>query len=268
MPVTFVFITTVALYAAAWLLDLSSLFRGAKSSGVRARFILGVAAAAHLTYVALEYFVAGDSPISDLNGTLSTLSLGVVVAYLLVQRRYTVPALGVFVTPITLVFLLGAALIRGVAEVPHPVASALLQVHIAFNIAGFIAFAVAFAASIAYVVQEQLLRRKRLGGAFRQLPSLDALDAVSAHATNAGFPLLTAGVVTGALFVSRAGGAAHFLSGAQTMGLLTWLVFASIVVLRLLGGWRGRRAAFGTIAGFACGISVLAAYAVELGRGA
>jgi ABC-type uncharacterized transport system permease subunit len=265
MPVTFLFITTVALYVAAWVLDLSSLFRGRKASGRRARFLLGVAAASHLAFIVSDYVVGGNTPISDLNGTLSTLSLGVVVAYLLVQRRYTVPALGAFVTPITLVFLLGAALIRGVAEVPHPVASALLQVHIAFNILGLVAFTVAFAASIAYVVQEHLLRNKRIGGAFRQLPSLGVLDAISAHATNAGFPLLTAGVVTGALFVSRAG--APFLSGAQAMGLLTWLVFASVVVLRLVGGWSGRRAAFGTIMGFACGVSVLAAYAVQIGSG-
>jgi ABC-type uncharacterized transport system permease subunit len=269
MPVTLLFITTVTLYVAAWLLDLSSLFRGIKASGRRARLLLGVAASSHLAYIAAEYFIGGNTPISDLNGTLSALSLGVVVAYLLVQRRYTVPALGAFVTPITLVFLLGAALLRGVAEVPHPVASALLRVHIAFNILGLIAFTVAFAASIAYVVQEHLLRQKRIGGAFRQLPSLGVLDAISAHATNAGFPLLTAGVVTGALFVSRAGeGAALFLSGTQAMGLLTWLVFATVVILRLVGGWRGRRAAFGTIMGFACGVSVLAAYAVRLGSGA
>jgi ABC-type uncharacterized transport system permease subunit len=267
MPVTLLFITTVALYVAAWLLDLSSLFRGIKASGRRARILLGVAATSHLAYMAAEYVVGGNTPISDLNGTLSALSLGVIVAYLLVQRSYTVPALGAFVTPITLVFLLGAALLRGVAEVPQPVASALLRAHIAFNVLGLIAFTVAFAASIAYVVQEHLLRQKQIGGAFRQLPSLEVLDAISAHATNAGFPLLTAGVVTGALFVSRSGDSL-FLSSTQAMGLLTWLVFATVVLLRLVGGWRGRRAAFGTIMGFACGISVLAAYAVKLGSGA
>ncbi|NLY94156.1 MAG: cytochrome c biogenesis protein CcsA [Myxococcales bacterium] len=266
MPVTLLFITTVALYVVAWLLDLSSLFRGAKRSGTLARRLLGVAAASHVAYIAAEFFAGGQTPIADLNGTLSTLSLGVVLAYLLVQRSYTVPALGAFVTPITLVFLLGAALVRGVAEVPPPVASALLQVHIAFNILGLVAFTVAFAASTAYVIQEHLLRKKRIGGAFRQLPSLGVLDSISAHATNVGFPLLTAGVVTGALFVTQS--SASLFSGAQAMGLLTWIVFAGVVVLRLVGGWRGRRAAFGTIMGFACGVSVLAAYAVKLGSGA
>lgn len=266
MWVSAFFIVTIALYLTAWSFELASVFRPYRGARRVSGLTLAAAASAHLAYISLEYYVHRHSPLADLNGSLAALSLGIIVALLLIERRKKIPSLGIFIIPITLVFLLGAALIRGVAEVPERVASALLQVHIAFNISGLIAFTLAAAAALAYIVQERLLRKKRIVGAFRQLPSLEVLDSVSARASQIGFPLLTAGVITGAVFITR-GESGAFWGSTQTIGILTWIVFACVLVLRLVGGFRGRRAAFGTLIGFACGVSVLAAYAIKIGGG-
>ena len=266
MWVSAFFIITLALYLTAWTLELASVFRPYRGARKLSAILVGGAACAHLAYIAFEYYIHRHSPLADLNGSLAALSLGVIVALLLIQQRKKIPSLGIFIIPITLVFLLGAALIRGVAEVPERVASALLQVHIAFNVSGLIAFTLAAAAALAYIVQEHLLRKKRIVGAFQQLPSLEVLDNVSARASQIGFPLLTAGVITGAVFITRAGSGA-FWGSTQTIGILTWIVFAFVLVLRLVGGYRGKRAALGTLIGFACGVSVLAAYALRIGGG-
>ena len=42
--------------------------------------------------------------------------------------------------------------------------------------------------------------------------------------------------------------------------MITWTVFVVVMLMRLLAGWRGRRAAIGTIVGFAGSMLVLLAY--------
>ncbi len=46
-------------------------------------------------------------------------------------------------------------------------------------------------------------------------------------------------------------------------GYATWLLIAAVLLLRLVAGWRGRRAAYGTVAGFACAVMVLLIYLVR-----
>ena len=80
-----------------------------------------------------------------------------------------------------------------------------------------------------------------------------------------GFPLLTFGVVTGALFTQRVvemGGAALLRT---TLGYATWGLLAAVLLLRQIIGLRGRRAAYGTLAGVACVLLVMLVYAVRGG---
>ena len=93
------------------------------------------------------------------------------------------------------------------------------------------------------------------------------LDSLSFRASLVGFTLLTVGVVTGALWMAREHAGRAMLQPAPLMGVATWWVFASILGLRVMSGWRGRRAAQGTIVGFLCAVSVLAFYAIRAASG-
>jgi ABC-type uncharacterized transport system permease subunit len=145
------------------------------------------------------------------------------------------------------------------------VRSFLLPLHIAFNVLGIVAFALAFAAAVGYVIQERMLRRKKLGGVAQRLPALDVLDSLGLRLVLIGFPLLTLGIVTGTIWAVRID--TPFITTAQGFALLAWLVFATVLVLRVAVGWRGRRAAIGTIMGFFCAMAVLVGYVVRSGGG-
>ena len=129
------------------------------------------------------------------------------------------------------------------------------------------AFALAFAAAVGYVLQERMLRRKKLGGIFQRLPALDVLDSLSLRLVLAGFPLLTLGIVTGTMWAVRMDPSAPTFSAPQGFGLLAWLVFAAVLLLRVAAGWRGRRAAIGTMVGFFFAVAVLVGYVVRAGGG-
>jgi ABC-type uncharacterized transport system permease subunit len=61
-------------------------------------------------------------------------------------------------------------------------------------------------------------------------------------------PALTVGIVTG--FVRQGTSGARF-DALEAMTLATWLFYAAFVLLRYELGWRGRRAVYLALAGFA-----------------
>jgi ABC-type uncharacterized transport system permease subunit len=79
--------------------------------------------------------------------------------------------------------------------------------------------------------------------------------------------LLTFGVVTGAVFsqqLTNSGGAESLRS---LLGYATWLLLATVLVLRKTAGFRGRKAAYGTLAGVFCMLLVLLMYVVRANGG-
>ncbi|HEY0467753.1 MAG TPA: cytochrome c biogenesis protein CcsA, partial [Polyangiaceae bacterium] len=145
----------------------------------------------------------------------------------------------------------------------------LLMFHIAANVLGIGLFLIAGAAGSVYLVQERRLRtKKRVAAAMgSHLPPLDALDTTTHRLLLAGFPLLTFGVVTGAVFSHQLTN----LSGAESLrsllGYATWLLLAAVLVLRKTAGFSGRKAAYGTIAGVVCMLLVLLMYVVRSSSG-
>lgn len=265
---TALFIATASLYAISCALYLWLLAPGSTTRERAAQVTLLGAAVSHVAFLVVDYAVNGRIPFGDIHQTLSAASLLLVASYLATLIRYRMSVLGAFITPITLLFFLGAGLGRSVAHVPADVRSALLPLHIGANILGIVAFSLAAAAALAYVIQERLLRRKRLSGLFQRLPPLDVLDTFGLRSVTIGFPLLTIGIVTGTIWAVRLDPGLPMISTAQAFAVLAWLVFAGVLALRVAAGWRGRRAAVGTMLGFGCAMAVLLAYFFRSAGGA
>jgi len=264
MLVGILFAATGVLYAAACGLYLASLTRGTDGAGRFATPTLVAAVAMHAVYVVVDTLDGTTPPMRDIHTTLTVLSLGIVVAFLLAtMRRKAISVLGAFVTPVSLFFFLGSAHGRTVGEVPEGVHSVLLPVHIAVNVLGIVAFALAFGAAVGYVLQERMLRQKKLGGIFQRLPALDVLDTFGFRSVTIGFPMLTIGIVTGAFWAFQVRPDEPAVSGSQAFALVAWVLFAGVLLLRVAAGWRGRRAAIGTIMGFLCASAVLVGYAIR-----
>lgn len=256
------FVATAFAYGVACTLYLVSLVRGTEGTGRFARIALMVSVVLHLVYLVADHQSAGP-PMGRMHQTLTMLSLGIVSAFLVAGlKKQSITVLGAFITPVALFFFLGAGLGRSVEHVSDDTRSTLLPFHIGVNVVGIVAFALAFGAAVAYVIQERMLRTKRLTGVFERLPPLDVLDGFSLRAVSVGFPLLTIGVVTGAFWATRVDQGVY-LTSPQAFGLAAWVLFAGVLVLRIAAGWRGRRAAIGTIVGFLCAAAVLVGYSIR-----
>jgi ABC-type uncharacterized transport system permease subunit len=225
--------------------------------------VLGVGALLHATHIVVASLVTRVCPVESLHFALSLSALVAVGVYLLVNRRSKLHAMGAVVAPIALTFLVGAQFVGRDPSSVLPFSRTLLVMHIAANVLGLGLFLLAGAAGAFYLVQDRRLRQKKLLGAGSRLPALDSLDRSSHRLLLAGFPLLTFGVVTGAVFTQKLGelGGAELLR--SLLGYATWVLLASVLVLRRLGGFGGRRAAYGTIAGVTCVLLVLLIYVVH-----
>lgn len=261
--VTAGFAVAASLYAASCALFFAHLVRGGRQSVTWASRVLGAAILAHLAFLAGDYALLGNTPMGDIYDSLAVLSLLIALAYLASMRTHRLTVLGAFITPVTLLLFLGAGLRGSVPPVPEHVRSALLPLHVGVNVLGIAAFALAFAAAVAYVIQEQLLRRKQVVGVFQRLPALDVLDAMGLRLVTIGFPLFTIGLVMGSFWVAQRADGASGLSPGQGFALLAWVFFGSVLLARAAAGWRGRRAAIGTMLGFVFAMLAIGGYLVR-----
>jgi len=85
----------------------------------------------------------------------------------------------------------------------------------------------------------------------RLLPSADALDRITYNTIRVAFPLLTLMIAVGAYWANRTWGSYWSWDPKETWAAITWLVYAGYLHMRITRGWRGRRAAFFAILGFA-----------------
>src|SRR5438477_8573154 len=85
----------------------------------------------------------------------------------------------------------------------------------------------------------------------RLLPPADALDRITYKTICIAFPLLTLMIAAGAFWANRAWGSCWNWDPKETWAAITWLVYAGYLHMRITRGWRGRRAAYFAILGFA-----------------
>ena len=85
----------------------------------------------------------------------------------------------------------------------------------------------------------------------RLLPTADGLDRITYKTIGIAFPLLTAMIAAGAYWANRTWGSYWSWDPKETWAAITWLVYAGYLHMRITRGWRGRRAAYFAILGFA-----------------
>ncbi len=218
-----------------------------------ARFSLFLAFTVQIAFFVAR-FMGGGIPLgTSLYESLIFFSWCIIASYLLVTVRYKIPAVGAFVIPVAFIITVGAALLpnKGIGEIPPALKSYWLFIHVPLSFLGDAMFALAFASGIMYLLQERQLKGKRPGAFYYRLPSLEALDSLNYRSLTIGFPLLTLGIITGSIWAQYAWGSYWQWDPKETWSLITWLIYAAVLHARMTVGWRGRKAAWFSIIGFA-----------------
>nr|WDA98834.1 cytochrome c biogenesis protein [Sciadococcus taiwanensis] len=79
---------------------------------------------------------------------------------------------------------------------------------------------------------------------------LESLDSLSYRTIGLGFPLLTIGIISGAVWANEAWGTYWSWDPKETWALITWLVFAAYLHARINKSWQGKKPALLASLGF------------------
>ncbi|MBA3806417.1 MAG: cytochrome c biogenesis protein CcsA [Acidobacteria bacterium] len=216
---------------------------------------LAVGFVLHTASLITDWTQEGHYPLFGLRETLSFLAWTLVISYLLMLSRYRTTALGCFIMPLVALLTFIATVISNKGTSPGTVtgsgAAWLFPVHTTMLLFAYACFFVVFIASIMYLVQERELKLKTFGAFFHRLPSLSTINEIASHAAGIGLTLLTLGIATGMLWSSSRDGRLWHNDPKEIFAALTWLLYLSLILYRASASWRGRRAAWMGVAGFA-----------------
>ncbi|OQY20436.1 MAG: c-type cytochrome biogenesis protein CcsB [Desulfobacteraceae bacterium 4572_35.1] len=242
---------TLLLYGITTLLYMVSVVVNKPNGDNWARRVLVVAFAGHTLTLIMRFYEAGYTPVTNLHESLSFFAWTLAGTFLVIDRRLRMAVLAATTSTIVLILMLfGSLMPMGIQSLNPALDSLWLPIHIGLAFLGNAVFTVAFVAGVFYLLQERMLKSKNFSALYHRLPSLDTLDNINYRCLTLGFPLMTMGIVSGAVWAESAWGTYWSWDPKETWALITWFLYAALLHGRLTTGWRGRRAAILAIVGF------------------
>lgn len=207
-----------------------------------------MAVIANTAAIILRMITSGHPPLSNGYEFLLTFCLGIMAVYLYAEFRYKIRSLGSFVMPVPFILLMFIIMSMGPEEriaqaIPPALKSQWLTFHVITAMFAYGAFAVSFALGIMYLI--------KLNNEVSHFPSLEVLDELAYKVVGFAFPLLTLCIITGAIWANYAWGTYWSWDPKETWSLITWIIYAGYLHARLMYGWKGKRAAWMAVLGFA-----------------
>jgi cytochrome c-type biogenesis protein CcsB len=249
---TLLFEFALTFYFTATIISVVEIFKGIRESTRLMFYISAAGFAVHTASIIYRYFDGGHMPIASMHDASSFFAWCIVVIFFMLESKYRIGIMGAFIMPIVFVLMLSSSVLpREIQPLSPVLRSYWLGIHTFLAFLGNAAFAVAFGVGIMYLLQEHYLKSKHLHGLFQRLPSLQILDEINYKLISLGFPLLTLAIITGALWAESAWGSYWRWDPKEVWSMVTWFIYALILHIRLVAGWRGKRAAILSILGFA-----------------
>ncbi len=239
------------MYAVVTLLSMVAVVRNRKNDRSRARLFLLLAFGVHTVTLGVRYFEAGYTPVTNLHESLSFFAWALAGVFMLIDLQMRMQVMAAVTSTIVTVFMLFGSLMPMQTQDLNPALDSFwLPVHVGLAFLGNAVFTVAFVAAILYLIQERMLKSKKFSALHYRLPSLETLDRVNYRCLKFGFPLMTMGIISGAVWAESAWGTYWSWDPKESWALITWFLYAALLHGRLTVGWRGRRAAIFAIIGF------------------
>jgi cytochrome c-type biogenesis protein CcsB len=210
----------------------------------------------------LRWIGDGYFPLSNLYESLIFLSWGISSIHLFVESKTKSRLLGSISTPI-LFFLSGFSSFTLPIEMQKalPLVPSLqsnwLMMHVSMMMISYATLILGSLLSIFYLAFFNFLSKDfQLAipnfeiNRSSKISLLETVDIWSYRIIGLGFPFLTIGIISGAVWANEAWGSYWSWDPKETWALITWLVFAIYLHSRLLKGWQGQKAAFLGSCGF------------------
>jgi cytochrome c-type biogenesis protein CcsB len=214
--------------------------------------------------LAIRWIKEGYFPLSNLYESLIFLSWGISTIHLIVESKTKSRLIGAISTPL-MFFLAGFSTLTLPTEMQKalPLVPSLqsnwLMMHVSMMMVSYATLILGSLLSLLYLAfvffignkETNTLNYETSGSNVSSFSSkdsskmslLETVDIWSYRIIGLGFPFLTIGIISGAVWANEAWGSYWSWDPKETWALITWLVFAIYLHSRLLKGWQGQKAA-------------------------
>jgi cytochrome c-type biogenesis protein CcsB len=258
-------------------------------SGAKVGFIsVCIANLAIFTNLGSRWLDNGYFPLSNLYESLLFFTWGITIITVIIERNIPISLIGAVTSPLSL-FVIGFATLslpegmQKAAPLVPALKSNWLMMHVSIMMLSYSTLITGSLLSILFLVltlgKNVSLQGSSLGGTNLQqvdtrnmsmavlegtipnetklgssdslsLSLLETLDNLSYRIIGLGFPLLTTGIIAGAVWANEAWGAYWSWDPKETWALITWFVFAAYLHARITKSWQGKRPAILASIGF------------------
>ena len=210
----------------------------------------GLGLVLHTAALVLRGIAAGRLPLTNQYEFATAFAWGLCLVSLIFMLRFAFPLLGAFSAPVTFLIIGYAAMqSKEIHNLMPALQSNWLGFHVSTAIIAYGAFGVSFVLGIIFLLRDKM---KAQGFLDEHIPSREKLDIIAYRSVSLGLLFLSFTIITGAIWAERAWGSYWSWDPKETWSLVTWLVYAVYLHLRLRKGWQGKAAAIFAVAGFVC----------------
>lgn len=188
-----------------------------------------------------RWLQASRPPLANMYESLVFFVWATALVYIIFELRFKIRFVGI---PVALLLTLGLGGASFLDKAIQPLIPALrsnwLTIHVMSYFIGYGMTTISFILSAIYLFT------------YRKLPAhlLALLDVLSYRLVAFGFPFLSLGLITGAVWANVAWGSYWSWDPKETWSLITWLTYLFYLHARILRGWQGRKTAYLNILGF------------------
>jgi cytochrome c-type biogenesis protein CcsB len=210
-----------------------------------ATVLMSIGFVLHTCYIVSRWYVSRRLPIVSLYETIVFFVWSMVLIYLFLEKVYKLKYLEISVSVLAaLVLAYTSVLDKSIRPLMPALKSNWIFIHVISYFIGYAGCALSFILSICYL----FVRRKEVSGgslAWR-------LDDLSYRLIGFAFPFLTIGLTSGAVWAKVAWGSYWSWDPKETWALITWLIYATYLHLRIVRKWQALPCAYVSIIGFLC----------------
>ena len=212
------------------------------------RVLLFAALLAHALSLRGDIF-AGDSMRFSFSIALSVMLWLTIALYWLESFYARIEGLQMLGLPLAAVAALLPVAFSGVHQLPNADSPG-FRLHILVAMLAYGLFTVAALHALLMAAAERALHQGRVPILLADLPPLMTMESLLFRLIQAAFVLLTLTLASGVLFSESLFGKAFVFNHKTVFALLSWAIFAALLIGRHLRGWRGKVALRWTLSGF------------------
>ncbi len=246
------FALAVMLYGVSMIYSIFLWRDGFRRNNPANYILLAAGLVLHTIAMTQRGFTLERCPINNLYEATAFIMWTAVLAYLALGAWHRLRFLGAFISPV--LFGMGIFALMPALDPPHgpkpDFSGALASLHKALLLLSFGGFGLSAAAATMYLMQEHDLRFHKLRAISSLMPSLQRLEVAIERLLQAGFVLLTAGLVASVAYLKQKTNAYFSADPEVVWAFGIWLFYLVLLVLHLRHQQTGRRFAWSALASF------------------